>query len=450
MKAAGAFPEEDVSVARTRVASTLLGVGFALAFARADAAAEPASVQPNAEEGRALCLAPAEGSRPTDAAIQVAQARVRALPAKSDEWVRLGWAWVRTARSSGDPGFYVNVAACADEALRLAPDTRPALELRGLVLMNGHRFEEARREAERVLAADPENPVALGTLSDALLELGRFDDAVEAAQRAADSKPGPAVYARASYFRWLTGDTQGAKEALRAALGARDRRDPEPAAWTFVEAAKLYWHQGDYEGADALLAEALRWVPDYPPALVARGRVALSRGDAKRAIGHLKKAYAAQPLPEAAWLLGDARAMLGDAAGAEREWARAVQAGRRGDKLTLALFYATKNRAIDEALRLVDAERASRGGVYADDTYAWVLYRAGRLDEARRASDRALQLGTPDARLLYHAGAIRLATGDETGRALVERALATNPAFDATGAGEARALLAPAVARTGN
>jgi tetratricopeptide (TPR) repeat protein len=395
------------------------------------------AVEPTPAEARALCLA--DG----DAAIRTAQLRVEKLPDEADEWVRVGWAWVRKARMTGDPGFYVNVAACADQALRTAPDARTALELRGLVLMNDHRFEDARQQAEQVLAVDPGNGVALGTLSDALLELGRFDDAVEAGQRAADTSPGPAVYARASYFRWLSGDTQGAKEAIRSALDGRDRRDPEPAAWTFVEASKIYWHQGDYDGADALLAEALRWVPDYPPALVWRGRVALGRGNAKQAVRWLKRAFAAQPLPEAAWLLGDARAMLGDAAGAAREYDRVVQAGRRGDRMTLALFLATKNRSIDEALRLIETERGHRGGVYVDDAYAWALFRAGRVDEARAASDQAMKLGTPDARLLYHAGAIRLASGDASGRALVARALAMNPAFDATGAAEARAMLAP-------
>jgi tetratricopeptide (TPR) repeat protein len=397
-----------------------------------------AAVVPTSDESRAICLADVGGRSPADETIRHDQTVTRTQPMKADGWVRIGWSWLRKARTSGDPGFYVNVAGCVDEALRISPEHTGARELRGLVLMNGHRFEEARREAETVLVGDPLNPTALGTLSDALLELGRFEDAVDAAQRGADAQPGPAAYARASYFRWLTGDTTGAKRFIRSALDARDRRDPEPAAWTFVEAAKIFWHEGDYAGADAVLAEALRWVPDYPPALVARGRVALSLGRADRAVEHLERAYRLQPLPEAAWLLADARTMRGDAPDAER----VERAGRRGDRLTLALFYATKNRSIDEALRLIDEERAARGGVYVDDTYAWVLYRLGRLEEARRASDRALRLGTPDARILYHAGAIRLAAGDARGRALVEKALALNPAFDLTGASEARALLA--------
>ena len=399
-----------------------------------------AGIQPTADEAREICLT-GGGTATVDAAIRASQARARALPGRPESWVRVAWEWVRKARVSADPGFYVNVASCADEALRQAPDDAGALVLRALVSMNDHRFDDARREAERLLVVDPQNAVALGTLSDALLELGRFDDAVAAAQRSADVKPGSAAYARASYLRWLTGDRDGAKRFVRSALEGRDRRDPEPAAWTFVEAAKIFWHEGDYAGADAVLAEALAWVPDYPPALVARGRVAVGRDEPDRAIAYLEKAYRAQPLPETAWLLADARAMRGDLGGARAERRRVVEAGRRNDRLTLALFYATRNESIDEALRLIEEERAGRGGVYVDDTYAWVLYRAGRLDDARRASEHAMRLGTPDARILYHAGAIRIAAGDPAGRALVEKALALNPRFDATGAIEARALL---------
>jgi tetratricopeptide (TPR) repeat protein len=354
----------------------------------------------------------------------------------------VGWGWVRKARVSTDPGFYLNVEACADAALQLSADDTIALQLRGLSLMNGHRFAEARDVAQTILAKDPRDPIALGTLSDAFLELGSVDEAVSAAQRGADVRPDSSAYARASYFRWLHGDRDGAKRFIRAALEGRDQRDPEPTAWAFVEAAKIFWNEADYDGADAVLGEALRWVPGYAPALVARGRVALSRAQAARAIELLEQAYRAQPLPETAWLLEDARAMAGDAAGAEAESARVAQAGKRSDRLTLALYYATKDRSHDEALRLIEEERSTRGGVYVDDVYAWALYRAGRLDEARRASDRALRLGTPDARLLYHAGAIRLAAGVPGGRALVEKAIALNPSFDATGAAEARALLA--------
>jgi tetratricopeptide (TPR) repeat protein len=158
-------------------------------------------------------------------------------------------------------------------------------------------------------------------------------------------------------------------------------------------------------------------------------------------VSYLEKAYKVNPLVETSWLLGDAELMLGDTSAAQRNYERAVQQGKRTDRLTLALYYATKDLEHDEALRLIESERTVRDGPYVDDTYAWALFRAGRPAEARAASDRALRLGTVDARLFYHAGAIRLALGDESGRKLVRKALALNPQFDVTGATEAARLV---------
>ena len=399
------------------------------------------------DESKELCMADPKGVTPVDKDVRSAQEGARRLAYKAESWVGVGRQWVRKARAVSDPGFYVNAEGCARTALDREAAFLPALQLRGLVLMNDHKFGESRALAEQILAREPEDVMTLGTLSDALLEMGRYDEAAWAAQRQMSVWPGMAEHARGSYLRWLKGDTRNAKLLIRDALTDRNARDPEPAAWTFVEAATIFWHQADYEGADAVYAEALKWVPDYPAALVGRGRIAIARNDPARAVTFLEKAYAQRPLPETAWLLGDSRGMLGDDAGAREAYDRVVRQGRRGDKLTLALFYATKNRDLDEALRLIEEERKLRdgGGIYVDDTYAWVLYRLGRVAEARKASDRATRLGTKDARLLYHAGAIRIAAGDEAGgRRLIRQALDLNPHFDRAGAAEAQALLAPA------
>jgi tetratricopeptide (TPR) repeat protein len=384
-----------------------------------------------------------------DAELRSLQDAARKLQTVSDNWVLIGRQWVRKARIASDPGFYVNVDSCAAAALEVEPGSVRALELRGLVLMNNHRFEEARQLAEEILASNPEDEIALGTLSDALLELGRYEEAAQSAQRQMSLRPGMVAHARGSYIRWLKGDTRSAKAFIRDALIDRDTRDPEPAAWAFAEAATIFWHEGDYDGADAVYAEALKWVPDYTAALVGRGRIALAKDQPRQAIGYLEKAYRIHPLPETAWLLGDAREMLGDAAAAREAYLLVVRQGRRGDKLTLALFYATKNRDIDEALRLIEEERKGRGGIYVEDAYSWVLYRAGRIAEAKKASELAIRIGTKDARLLYHAGAIRMAAGDAArGRALVKRALSLNPRFDWTGAAEARRLVEAPYKRT--
>ena len=66
-----------------------------------------------------------------------------------------------------------------------------------------------------------------------------------------------------------------------------------------------------------------------------------------------------------------------------------------------------------------------------------------RPEAALAPAQQALALGTPDPRLLYHAGMIELAVGRAAdGRAHLQAALQLNPAFDPLGATAAKAALA--------
>lgn len=73
---------------------------------------------------------------------------------------------------------------------------------------------------------------------------------------------------------------------------------------------------------------------------------------------------------------------------------------------------------------------------------AWALYKNGRAREAQAAMTEALRLGTPDARLFFHAGMIHRALGEaDRAREALARALALNPHFHVLQAGvAARAL----------
>ena len=105
-------------------------------------------------------------------------------------------------------------------------------------------------------------------------------------------------------------------------------------------------------------------------------------------------------------------------------------------------MYSSRNTNLDDALRLAEQERETRGGVYTDDALAWALHRNGRHAEAKTAIERARRYGTEDARLLYHQGAIEKALGHvATAKKLLTAALGLNPEFDPRGAAEARALL---------
>jgi tetratricopeptide (TPR) repeat protein len=350
---------------------------------------------------------------------------------------------VEKARTSSDPGYYLNANACADIALDLSPGDPLALDLRGLVLLNEHKFRQARDLARSILDEHPDSAMAWGSLSDALFEIGEVDQAELAAQKMMELKPNLPSYGRVSYFQWLGGDGKGALESARLALDAgRDPRNLEPLAWVVVQTAMMFWHRGDYEGADAGFERALAMVSEYPPALVGRGRAAMARGDARRAADLFERAYRQSPLTETAGLLSDALEMSGDTAGAEKALDEAEKEGRRADKRTLSLLYSARDKRPEDALRLAREEREVRGDPYTDDALAFALYRNGRFEEAHRIVARWGRYGAGDARLLFHRGAIEIAAGQKAaGKELLAAALAQNPHFDARGAVEAKHLL---------
>src|SRR6185503_6252746 len=131
------------------------------------------------------------------------------------------------------------------------------------------------------------------------------------------------------------------------------------------------------------------------------------------------------------WFLGDALAASGDLAGAQVQYELVRRQGPREDPRMTAHFLAAHDREPAQAVALAREELARRDDVFSADVLSFALYRAGMLDEAHRMSERALRLGTRDARMLHHAALIAEARG-ETDRAieLYRACLDANPIFD--------------------
>ncbi len=396
---------------------------------------------PNARGLSALALQDPGGQGPVDTRIRELIATVQKNPEQFDAWILLGRAWVQKARQTSDPGYYDSADAAAVSALALKPEHPLGLNLRGMVLMNDHRFADAKALMEKAMQKDPDDVLALGVLADALLELGDFAAAAAATQKMVDLKPNLASYARASYLRWLQGDPTAAKEIIRHAMDAgRGARDKEPFAWVTVEAAKLFWYEGDLDGVDAGLQMALQAFPDYPPALALSAKVALARGKAAEAAVLAQKSYSLAALAETAWVWAEAAAAAQNEAEAKEALQKLERLGQQGERRVLAAYLAAKNIRLEEALTLVQTELKTRRDLNTLDTHAWVLYRLGRHAEAKTQIDAALASGVREPGLLFHQGAIQLALGDAKGRETIAQALKLSPYF--ADAAEARALLA--------
>ena len=297
---------------------------------------------------------------------------MRTRPEKAEYYERLGWAFVGKARRTLDAGYYKLAEKTADvmEA-RFGPSPSSQL-LRGHILHNLHRFHEAELVA-RQLVAERGLAFDYALLSDALMEQGKITEAVAACQKEMALRPGLEAYSRAANLRWLTGDLPGAIEAMEAAVKAGSPLDPADCAWTLVRLSN-YNLQAGKTGRSLELAEAaLKYLPEYPPGLLARGRVRVAMGDAAAAVPDLKRAAALNPLPEYQWWLADTLRCAGrddEAAGVETQLR---SRGESADPRTFALFLATRGEDPVTALRLAREELNNRQDVLTRDALAWAL-----------------------------------------------------------------------------
>jgi tetratricopeptide (TPR) repeat protein len=313
-----------------------------------------------------------------------------------------------------------------------------------------HQWKEAIEQASAILQADQRAKGAVAVIGDASLEIGDLDTAEAAFETLRRIAGSPSVESRFARLAFLRGDTHSAIRILdMAAQSAVElNRSAEEVAFYQYAAGDYRLSQGDIDGAQDSFDAALRALPGYYLAVAGGGRVAFARGDVAAAIEAYRAAVAIIPKPELLAYLGDLYAIAGDQAEAERQYQAVDFIAELSDlqaeifNREIALFQASHRRTTDHAVRLAEAELEGRKDVYGYDALAWALFNDGRTARALGPARQAMALGTRDARLLYHLGAIEIASGlEDEGRAHLREALALNPAFDPLGAGTARQLL---------
>jgi tetratricopeptide (TPR) repeat protein len=225
-------------------------------------------------------------------------------------------------------------------------------------------------------------------------------------------RPGVDADTRIAHLRWLKGDLTGAIAAMDSAARATSPQDAETLAWTLARLAGYYLQAGRFLFAHRAAESAVAQAPDYPPALLARGRALLALGDTGEASASLRRAAELNPLPEYQWWLADALRADGRAAESTALERQIVERGEAADPRTLSLFLATRHTKAARAVDLAREELTNRGDVFTHDALAWALAANGDLAAAQAEMTAALAEHTADARLYLHAGVIALARGE--------------------------------------
>lgn len=349
----------------------------------------------------ALARSYSPGASPTDRQIAETQARIQKQSDDVEAYLDLARLMMRRRRETSQGMLMIYAQDAVKAALQLVPDHPEAILLRGLGKQYDHDFVGARAAGMKALATDPAHVTALLLVGDASLELGDYEDALTAYQRALDAEPDLRVYNRAAHISWLHGEIDEAMEFLDMAIDAGSVRDPESTAWCFVDLGEMYRHQGDAARAEASARRALELMKDYVPGLTLLARAQAQAGRRKDAL--LTYDQVLVRLPTVETLLEQAE--LWEAEGQQEKMQERIQqaiALSEDDPRPMAHFWARRNERPQDALRLAQKELKARRNVAAWDTLALALMRNGRMDEARAALDRAQARSTPLAELRLH------------------------------------------------
>jgi tetratricopeptide (TPR) repeat protein len=433
-----------MQVARRILAATAIA-GIAFGFgAIGIGIPSPRSESLDAPATEAL-LRPSAGSS-LERSIELLRARLRQRPDDARSLAALGLALVQEVKLTGETRSYVEAQEALERSLAVQPDGNvEAMIGLGALALARHEFAEALDWGRGVVAIDPYEGAGYGVVGDSLLELGRYGAAFRTFQQMVDVSPDIASYARASYARQLSGDRDGAREAMMLAL--RSAGTPDDAAWASHHLGELLIDGGRPVAAERAFRRAVFLAPSFLEARAGLAEVAWARGRPERAVRLLSGVVRTFPAPEFVVALGDLYTVTGRSALARAAYELArteiarMRAGGMNVRLEVAEFEA-EHGSPRRALVAARAEWAQRRSVEVADALAWALYANGRYERAAEASRSALRLGTRDPLSLYHAGMIELRLGEgAAARRLLSRALAIDPHFSILHAEEAARVL---------
>ena len=187
----------------------------------------------------------------------------------------------RDALQRAAAGDFVSAEPLFAQVAAERPNSGQALHLLGQIRLKLGRFADAREPLERAAQFLPKDPAAQVNLAGCLSVLGDHASALAALERATALKPGDAAIAhnRGRALEAL-GRTDAAEQAYDEALSIDHRLLP-----SLIARAALLARRGDWVGALGDLDRALAMRPDDPRLRLQRSELLLGQGDWMRGLG---------------------------------------------------------------------------------------------------------------------------------------------------------------------
>ena len=314
--------------------------------------------------------------------------------------------YLQKIRETGDASLYTKI----DDALNVVSSSNndPGILARRAEVENGrHNFKAGLKLISEAIALDTNQAIYYGIKSDAEIELGLYEEARMSLQTMMNKKPNFSSFSRIAYQRELTGDREGAIEALRTAISAGSSYK-ENIAWAYVEVGKLYFIS-DIDEARINFEQALALYPNYAPALEGLGRIAYKIGNNEKALDFFTRAFESMPVAQYATTLGDYYSLQAQEEKSQQYYTLAHQAYNNAAGVNVDLEYSlflADHGDPKEALTRAERAYTDRPSMYGAHTYAWVLLKNNQVSEAKTIIDTSLQMGEYDPIILYHASVI--------------------------------------------
>lgn len=361
--------------------------------------------------------------------------------------------YLQEARNTGNFSYYNEAALnCIERVLEIDATNFEALSFKASILLSQHRFEQALEIAEELQKQYPFNAYIQGLLVDAFVELGRYEEAVTAAEKMIAIRPDIRSYARISYLREIHGDVSGAISAMKLAVDAGVPGD-ENTEWCRVRLGRLYEQLGKVDDANSHYSIANENRQPYPYALAGMARIAAHNRDYKTALNFYQQADSLltdhgfkEGIAEMQEMLGRkemADKIAKDILSYMKTFAGNSEAslGQNEDHEMAHALMGVGNyqQALEYALK---EYRRRPANIEANETVAQVYYQQGLYQQAIPFMEKAMSTGCKNPELLCHAGLLFIKSGDkEKGKQLIREALKNNPVVSRRLLEECRALI---------
>ncbi|MEO6166324.1 MAG: tetratricopeptide repeat protein [Chitinophagales bacterium] len=391
----------------------------------------------------------------TKQAIEGLLEKVRKNPDDVKSKIQLAQAYIQEARITGDYNYYDAASIkLLNSVLKKEPKNYEAVATLATVYLSQHHFQQGLELGRKAQQINPYAAFVYGVLTDAYVELGKYDSAIYMVDSMCAIRPDLRSYSRVSYLREIYGDIPGAIEVMKMAVDA-GLPGMEQTEWVRVYLGRLYETSGKIDTAEMYYKAASTLRPNYAYALAALGRIERAKKNYPQAITYFQQAsslvkdysfgdelmdlYRLNNEPEKAESTGvEVIKLLNTHANTNDE---NEDAGHYADKELAYVYLKTGDR--DAALKHAMAEYKRRpDNIDVNEMMAWVLYQRGETDQCIPYVEKAMRTGSKNPVLLCRAGLIYCKNNEaEKGIALLQEAVAVNPYMDEDMMKEAKSYL---------